>query len=80
MKRIISLILVITTIISIISIPAQASGNEEYITITRDGIEYKLTEDVLGFTFYIKDPKNSSKKLRINVDILVVDSCYNMVK
>ena len=73
MRKVISLILVIVTIISIISIPAQASDEEDYITITKAGKEYKYTEDVMDFKFYITNPNNSSKKLRINEEILSTD-------
>jgi len=73
MRRAISLILVALTIMSIIFIPAQASSGEEYITIRSAGKEYKYTEDVMGFKFYITNPNDSSKKLRINEEILSTD-------
>ena len=73
MRRVVSLILVIITIISTISIPAQASSGEDYITIRSAGIDYEYTEKVMGFKFHITNPNNSSKKLRINEEILSKD-------
>jgi len=73
MRKVISLILVVVTIISIISIPAQASSGEDYITIRSAGIDYKLSEGMLGHSFYITNPNDSSKKLRINEEILSTD-------
>ncbi len=70
MRKVISLILVVVTIISTISIPAQASSGEDYITIKSAGKEYKYTEDVMDFKFYITNPNDSSKKLRINEETL----------
>ena len=73
MRKAISLILVIITIISTISIPVQSSSGEDYITIRSAGIDREYTEDVMGFKFYITNPNNSSKKLRINEEILSTD-------